>query len=201
MKKYLLILCLLLGCKPLIGHYPERSVVMMVTDSSMTAGGTGFEVIAPSGRIYTLTNAHICKDNATNAVVGDRVIPLRVIEIAQGSDLCLLEPVIGYPGLSVADESPKANEDVDIYGYGMLLPLTHSTGKWIGKTSDLFALMFGLTNAPEYTTVPILPGNSGSPVLNRLGQVIGVAFASGAAVAWRALIMPLGDVKTFLRPY
>lgn len=50
------------------------------------------------------------------------------------------------------------------------------------------------------TNVVILPGNSGSPVINFWGQVQGVAFASDSEANWGRMIS-LNDVKAFLKNY
>lgn len=49
----------------------------------------------------------------------------------------------------------------------------------------------------EGSTIPILPGNSGSPVLDVYGDVVGVVFASHESGV-RSYIVPLEDVRAFL---
>lgn len=49
----------------------------------------------------------------------------------------------------------------------------------------------------EASTVSILPGNSGSAVVNTFGSVIGVAFAANEA-GTRSYVVPLDDLKDFL---
>lgn len=196
----LLCLCLLPSCKKMS---PKDSVVEMLVSSGM-GGGTGFEVIAPSGKKYTLTNAHVCRAEATFAVVDNRLIPLRVIETSTTSDLCLLEEIAGAAGLSVASFSPKSDDVIDIYGYGLLQDLTHTQGFYVGRLKGNMAaaicLFLGECSV-DYVSATILPGNSGSPVLNSSGEVVGVVFASGSEILNRALIVSLQDVVTFLSPY
>ena len=174
-----------------------ESNVVMLTNESSTGGGTGFEVVTPHGQVLTLTNRHICDHDARYAHLEDgRIIPLRILEISKTTDLCILEGIQGYSGLTVATEELQHGDIVDIYGYGMLLPLTHSAGEFVGEMGTPVLSVL----APQYVTNVILPGNSGSPVLKD-GKVVGVAYASGEQIAFRALIVPLSDVKDFLRPY
>ena len=50
------------------------------------------------------------------------------------------------------------------------------------------------------TTVVGLPGNSGSPVVNQYGHLIGVLFAGDNQVHWSDLV-PLEDIKKLLSAY
>lgn len=63
--------------------------------------------------------------------------------------------------------------------------------------------IFGTSNVcirdleAEASTVSILPGNSGSAVVNTFGSVIGVAFAANEP-GTRSYIVPLSDLRAFL---
>lgn len=174
------------------------SVVELLSPSG--EGGTGFEILSPSGRKYTLTNRHICDAGATLAQLPGRSLPLRVIEIYRDADLCLLAGIKDIPAAELADAEPAPGEPVSIYGFGELLPLTKTVGEYVGSMNNLMVLlMFGFQSG--YVTATILPGNSGSPVFNSSDKVIGVAFASGDSIAWRALIVQWIDIKKFLEPY
>jgi len=178
---------------------PEMSVIELLTDSGQS-GGTGFEVLAPSGKQYTVTNAHMCKAGAVNAVIGNRRIPLRIIEQALDGqpDLCLLEG-LDRPALRVSQIDIDPGDSVDVYGYGLLLPLTHTHGLFVGDAGEAAVQYFGFHAG--YATSSILPGNSGSPVLDAYGRVVGVAFASGEALDYRTLFIRLSDLINFLGPY
>lgn len=69
--------------------------------------------------------------------------------------------------------------------------------------SNTFASVFGISNIcvrnleAEASSIIILPGNSGSAVVNNLGSVIGVAFAANEA-GTRSYVVPLEYLKDFL---
>lgn len=195
----LLALCLVYACFVPGHHFDEHAVLKLVAQEGR--GGTGFVVTAPSGKKYILTNRHMCEHGATNLEkFYNRLVPLRIIEVAQHTDLCLLESVPSLPSLELAYHPPGIGDELDVWGYGMLMPLTHTHGLFIGEISDgpvWDQFMF----STAYTTVPVLPGNSGSPVLDVDGRVVGVVFASGESIDNRALIIPWEDVKAFLAPY
>jgi serine protease Do len=174
----------------------KDSVVELVI-STGNGGATGFEIKAPSGRVFTLTNKHVCEAQATNAVLEDRIIPLRVIEISDTTDLCLMEGIAGKSGLSLAGYEPEQGDIVYTLGYGMLLGLAETQGEFVGMVP---AKVLTVTN-PNYTTAPILAGNSGSPAFNEYGEVIGVCYASSDQIDNRAFLVPLQQIEDFLKPY
>jgi len=79
---------------------------------------------------------------------------------------------------------------------------TGETYRFIDLSGTLMGI-FGVDNVcvrdleAEASTVSILPGNSGSAVVNTFGSVIGVAFAANEA-GTRSYIVPLSDLKDFL---
>lgn len=177
--------------------------IVRLTVEDNSGGGTGFEVVTASGHVYTVTNRHMCEDKATYAEVGTRRIPLRIIEISKDTDLCLLEGIVGYEGLPLAAHDPDIDSVIDIYGYGQLQGLTHTQGFWVGDVQYELAAALKFMGVPngKYATATVLPGNSGSPVFNSSREVVGVVFATGAPINFRALIIPLDDLKQFLKAY
>jgi S1-C subfamily serine protease len=199
------------------------SQVFLITNKKGDSGGTGFAVKAPSGRVYTLTNAHVC-GVAENGVVyassaSMRKIPLQIIEKSINTDLCLLTSIPNKDGLEIG-KSVQLGEQIGLVGHPHLMPITLSKDELIGyqdvkvlidegpcevdegmyKTYDSF---FGSVCVEEFeaglSNVPSLGGNSGSPVVNISGDVIAVLFAGNAA-NWGILVQ-LKDITQFLKAY
>lgn len=192
---------------------------------------TGFEVIAPSGKIYTLTNAHVCELGKDQIVLiqekrhSDRLIPRHIIEVYSENDLCLIEGLPGYEGLSLADSVDIGDLNYAIgYPLGQAMNLSSGFIKNFEKveialpevTTDNCVepgmrikelnTLFGpvpvcmIQRRSIHTNIPIYPGNSGSPMVNAFGHVTGVIFASNNQTTW-GFAVPLDDVVDFLKAY
>src|ERR1700691_6149439 len=112
-------------------------VVKLVKPSNHGHGGTGFAIQASSGKVYTLTNDHVCRLNENGVLhailPGDeRFYELRVLEKASFTDLCVLEAMPGYSGVKIAD-SADLGEEVSGVGHPLLMPLTLSIGRLISN--------------------------------------------------------------------
>jgi S1-C subfamily serine protease len=111
--------------------------IMSMPDSEHQGSATGFEIRTPSGKILTMTNAHVCalanKDGILK--VGEkkhsgRMVPKRVIEVFADNDLCLVEGLAGYDGLELAD-SVDTWDAVTVIGYPLGEGLNISTGLFL----------------------------------------------------------------------
>lgn len=154
-----------------------------------------------------------------------RPVARRIIEVSEVADLCLLEADPSSEGLDLAtDVQPQ--QFVKIIGHPLLKPVTIEEGrisfkeqvdvlgfviendeqreacagptKRIEKVNFFFfqidaciiSQMAYMVNAVSY------PGNSGSPVVDERGDVVGVLFASNNK-NW-SFVVPLEEVKAFL---
>jgi S1-C subfamily serine protease len=160
------------------------------------------------------------------ALVSSSKISLRrrIIAVSKNTDLCLIEGVPGVQGLSLGSK-PHLGQLLKVVGHPHLLPLSISTGEVTHSAdttirryeitpnsksclapkntivvSDKVATCFDNTKNALYTTAVIYPGNSGSPVVDDWGDVVGVLFATDNTTHW-GIIVSLADVKNFLVGY
>lgn len=176
--------------------------IVMITPEDKPTGGTGFIIVWGEGYKSIMTNAHICAlyvFGQLKAISGvtDEVIGHLAIEYADPTkDLCLLgftfvsaDLDLSMLGLKLRDKGPAIAEKIYNVGHPGLEPMTVTAGYVI--TPSLFLNVWGfITNAKAY------PGSSGSPVVDRNGEVVGVVFASD--MFDNAQIIHYREIKEFL---
>lgn len=198
--------------------------------------GTGFALIAPSGRSVLITNAHVCRGllqpgqrKITAQQDGHRPIKLEVLEIWTDHDLCLLEAP-GYlknNALSLSESSASSGQDLAVVGHpaGSEWPVV-SRGQYLGdkvgphpefpveneedakrcsdiggKDEQVWIFRYCLKYIPSsFTTILIYPGNSGSPMVNFWGDVVGVVWGSHVITS-HGVAVPYEMVKNFISVY
>lgn len=134
----------------------------------LSATGTGWYV-APGG--YLVTNAHV--------VEGCKLVTLKggaesqVLNVQPDEDLALLRGATEVAPLVLRDgRSARLAEDVLIAGYPLGGILSSGINVTVGTVSALAGL--GDDTRRFQFTAPVQPGNSGGPVLDTSGHVIGV---------------------------
>lgn len=163
---------------------------------------------------YVLTAGHSCENKIpqTQNVEGYKVInkgsvfrvvdlngtkhPAEVILINKRFDLCLLKVnhvFTRYPILKLAAKEPLRGESV----FNMAAP----HGLFWPGTVLLFKGIFSGYHNRGYSiyTIPTKPGSSGSPIVNKDNELIGVIFAGYPSMENIALSSPLVAIKVFLK--
>lgn len=117
------------------------SKTFMIKGKKDGGGGTGFQILAPSGQTYVMTNSHVCEGALTQSEDKDSLIVedndgnsirRRVLENSDFTDLCLLEGMPGVEGLKLAKTPVMLGDTEYIVGHPLLRPLSVSDGEIVG---------------------------------------------------------------------
>jgi S1-C subfamily serine protease len=152
------------------------------------ATGSGFVV---NGAGDVLTNQHVVKSCKAVMIKGMNMAPVaaRVDAVDPKNDLALLKidpaPAAGRPAVFRRQSRPaKLGESIGVIGYPLAGILSTEPKATFGQINSVA----GANN--DYTllqiSAPVQPGNSGGPVLDGSGSVIGVV-VSQASIAYAAL--------------
>ncbi|MEK4229118.1 S1C family serine protease [Solibacillus sp. FSL H8-0538] len=151
----------------------KKAVVTVSTDSSK---GTGF-AISDDG--YIITNEHVIEDALSVTVVfpNDGLYEAQVIAAYEEVDLAILkvEGTTEFPYLELAEEA-SFERDEAVYFIGNPLYFTGIANE--GTVLD-YSTASDIQTDIIMMDAPVYKGNSGSPVINKDGVVIGVVFATG----------------------
>ncbi len=135
------------------------------------SNGTGFFVDAAG---YVITNAHVvdgCDD--PKVVFGlNEPVPAQVLARDAKNDLALLKVVRLADHVAVLRAGVKVGEEIAAFGYPLQGTLSAGGNFTLGNVSALAGAQNDSTRVQ--ITAPVQPGNSGGPVVDRAGNVVGV---------------------------
>lgn len=150
---------------------------------------------------YFVTNLHVCNaisEKEENINVDGKL--LKVLFRSADHDLCFAEPYVNDFGfsfsLSLANFA-HAGESVKIIGHPRGLDKTVRDGHIFSKGFSSFSWLAKPELLVDYLHISTIgyPGNSGSPIVNRWGNVIGVCFAGNTMYHTELLAVPVDDLK------
>jgi len=149
--------------------------------TASVVSGTGWPVVGG----YVITNHHVVAGHQNIALIrrDGKIIKANVAADDATNDLVLLKPEnMKYmpPALPVADRSARVGERVFTVGY----PHPDLMGAEPKLTQGIINARTGMRNDPRVyqISVPLQGGNSGGPLLNMNGQVIGITTSKMSAV-------------------
>jgi S1-C subfamily serine protease len=136
--------------------------------------------VTPDGVVAT--NAHVIKGKSNVRVIDSagKVWASKGERLDPANDLALLRvETAGHAYLSLA---PKDAVTIGQPVFTMGYPATQILGHEPKFTDGVISSLTGLENAANLMqiSVPIQPGNSGGPVVNDRGQVVGIATSTAA---------------------
>lgn len=184
-------------------------MVMPWTPQRARGGGTGFLVSTPYYGMVVITNRHICDASKLGMfylISQGRYYTARGIAVSNTDDLCMIqapdELQEDFIPLNLSERQLHFNELVRVVGHPHLRPLTVTYGHFLNISTEPLDMM-GVFTPDMLVTIGkidalIVPGNSGSPVLNLDGEVAGVVFAYDLRDS-NSLFVPLKNLKTFIR--
>ena len=139
--------------------------------------GTGFSI----ANNLVVTNFHVVNEAKsiyiTNETIKD-TIPASIIALDKENDLAILsikKTLLQNPHYSIKKEPQKAGTNIFVLGY----PLTSTMGNEIKATSGIISAQSGYKGDEVLYQIsaPIQPGNSGGPVFDLNGNVVGIVCA------------------------
>ncbi|MFC1679403.1 S1C family serine protease [Elusimicrobiota bacterium] len=174
--------------------------------------GTGF-MISPDGLL--VTNAHVVAGRAANGVISSDYQRQVVIRFADGreapgivvafnpkKDLALIQlppNPFGWPSVPIGDSALSEGEQVVAIGYPLGLPFSVSRG----IVSGVGFRDSGHVDFIQHDAA-VNPGNSGGPVFNAKGEVIGVnsqIMTQGGGFDGISYAISAADLKAALRQF
>lgn len=138
--------------------------------------GSAFVVGSSGGRSQLLTNYHVVVDSYGDVVAEPLVsheegtLVGEVISTSPHDDLAIIEVPGTFPSLTWAADRPRVGDSVMALGSPLGLG---------GSVSSGIVSAFRTEDGLEYLqfSAPVSPGNSGGPVVDRSGAVVGVTVA------------------------
>lgn len=149
--------------RPRNGRQPQRRV--------QTSSGTGFFV---SGKGHVLTNNHVIKGcrNIKVGYSGGLLEPANLMATDRRNDLALLRTELRGEAVPALKSRVRVGDNIYVYGF----PLSGLLSKTGNFTVGYVTSAAGLNDDTSQLQIsaPVQPGNSGGPLTDRGGNVVGV---------------------------
>ena len=171
--------------------------------------GTGF-IIRSNGVI--LTASHVVEDRTINYKVvtrDDKTYDVKQIDLDPSIDFAVLKITArGLPTINLGDsQALKVGQKVVAIGNALgrfentvTVGVVSGIGRGVDPSSSAGILQGTLENVIQ-TDAALNPGNSGGPLLDLSGQVVGINFATTVGAENIGFVIPINSVKPVLAGY
>ncbi len=152
---------------------PSKSKPEPKSDKPIEVSGTGF-VVSLDG--YVVTNNHViggCLSPISGSAAGESPVDLRLVSADSANDLALLKsPKNAKSSVSIRGVAIHPGDGVVAIGY----PFYGILSSDFTVTNGIVSSLGGVGNDSRYLQIsaPVQPGNSGGPLLDMSGNVVGV---------------------------
>lgn len=208
--------------KEYIRNIAEENSVRIV---GMDGMGTGFHVRTKSGKVYILTNKHVCEMTGPLSVEkygSKKGVIRKIIKKYTKHDLCVMEALPGVSGIRISSDPAENGDHVYTLGNPRGDKLNIAEGeKFDNKVITLGEETNeeGLCNEGKLVEIPTIfgifkmctiermaiqisnptyPGNSGSALVNKWGRLVGVIFAGSREIENQGFAVDINSVNDFL---
>ena len=176
--------------RPDQNQLPRRSISPQPpVKRQAVSGGTGFLF---SSKDYVITNYHVVK--GANSIfakfTNGQTVKAEVVAKDPKNDIAVLKlvkaPPLSAAPIKLGDSSQaRAGEKIFTIGY----PASKIMGEKPKYSEGVINAMTGLQDDPAFfqVSVPVQPGNSGGPLFNERGEVIGITTSSLSLLAIDAM--------------
>lgn len=171
-----------------------------------TANGSRYcssSAVQYKGEVYTLTNVHCCeaidefgKDSVRVGNTIERILYTSVI-----ADVCVLTSSDKTSTLKLANKEPEILDPVMLLGFPRGEDMTPRFGHIIVK-NRWTSVDYGeyiLTRPSDYITTLTFPGNSGSAIFNKNGEIVGLLYAGPHPLFQYGIAVPLRFITHAIR--
>ena len=142
------------------------------------SSGTGFAVAVDG---IFITNFHVISDcNAVKGLVNSRLHEARIVASDEANDLAAIHIASAtLPALPIASVQPDLGSPITVLGY----PLSSVLGTDLKASTGIVSSLSGVRGERRNMQISaaVQPGNSGGPVLDDRGFVVGVVVAKLAS--------------------
>jgi S1-C subfamily serine protease len=140
-------------------------------DTSNAPDSTGSGVAISSNSV--LTNAHVASDCKRVAIrQGSTVLSAQTVALDPRLDLAIVSTQQALPAQAKLRNTAMLGEDIMVAGF----PLAGLLGSDLIVTGGQVNSLAGIRNDPTLLQIsaPVQPGNSGGPLLDRSGSIVGI---------------------------